>query len=77
MCKDVLLNLWPPILQITGPLTLLAGLPRLRLVDLRAIHAEQEACWSETKCASMAHVMSLTKSLKRRQPPGVVRICSH
>lgn len=63
-------------LQVTKPLTMLATLPNLRLVDLRQIHIEEDGggCWSEAKCASMLHVVTLSRSLKRRQPPGVVRV---
>jgi hypothetical protein len=64
-------------LQVTRPLTMLASLPHLRLVDLRQIHIEEDACWSEAKCASMLHVVTLSRALKRRQPPGVVRVDAH
>ena len=66
-----------PFAQVMAPLAVLSGLPRLRLVDFREVHEEKNSCWSEAKCASMSHVASLAKTLKRRRPPGIVRFCAH
>lgn len=65
-------------LQIAAPLTpMLTTLPRLRLVDMRAIHEERDNCWSDAKCKTMSHVAALAKAMKRRRPPGYVKFCPH
>ena len=56
--------------QVLAPLTVLLGLPVLRVVDLRGLHEEPAlGYWSEAKCTSMRYVASFTKALRRRPYP--------
>ena len=59
--------------QVTSPLSGLSRLPELQIVDLRGIHAEVGlSYWSEKKCASMRHLTTFAKALKRRNRPGKI-----
>lgn len=59
--------------QVTSPLHTLNKLKFLRLVDLRSIHVEANLTyWSDSKCASMRHVCTFAKNLKRRSCNGRV-----
>ncbi|KXZ44866.1 hypothetical protein GPECTOR_61g819 [Gonium pectorale] len=56
-------------LHILAPLTGLAALPHLRLLDFRAVHVTaDESYWGEAKCATMQHLAKLARALKRRCP---------
>ena len=59
--------------QVTAPLNVLSKLKSLSLVDVRGIHAETNLTyWSEAKCASMRHITTFSKVLKRKLHPGKV-----
>lgn len=54
---------------------MLQRLPILELVDLRGVHSPAESShsyWDKTKCESMSHMASLSKTLKKKQPAGKV-----
>ncbi|PNW82446.1 hypothetical protein CHLRE_06g279300v5 [Chlamydomonas reinhardtii] len=56
-------------LHIRAPLTGLAALPHLVLLDFRHVHVvEKTAYWPEAKCVTMQHLTKLVNVLKRRQP---------
>ena len=61
---------WPAVchLQVAAPLTSLAALPQLILVDVRGVHDEQSPYWGAAKCETMRHLAALSKALRRRRP---------
>ncbi|GFR42377.1 hypothetical protein Agub_g3061 [Astrephomene gubernaculifera] len=59
-------------LHIRSPLTSLAALPSLRLLDFRCVHVspdEPAGYWCEAKCTTMQHLTRLARALKRRRHP--------
>ena len=52
--------------QVAAPLHWLARLQMVRVVDLRGVHNDGQAYWSEAKCRTMRHIADLAKALKRR-----------
>ncbi|KAG2447702.1 hypothetical protein HYH02_007162 [Chlamydomonas schloesseri] len=56
-------------LHIRAPLTGLAALPHLALLDFRHVHVvDKTPYWPEEKCVTMQHLTKLVNVLKRRQP---------
>ncbi|EFJ53315.1 hypothetical protein VOLCADRAFT_102916 [Volvox carteri f. nagariensis] len=56
-------------LQLRTPLSGLAALPHIRLLDFRSVHVgKDKSYWCEAKCTTMHHLSKLAKALKRRSP---------
>ena len=66
----------PGLVQVKQPLTLLAALPELCMVDFRGIHDDcpNMGYWTEDKCTTMRHISTLAKTLKRRRFPTKVHV---
>ena len=64
------------LLQVKQPLTVLAALPELCMVDFRGIHDDcpNLGYWTEDKCTTMRHISTLAKALKRRRFPTKVHV---
>lgn len=57
-------------MHIRAPLTPLAALSRLKLLDFRGVHVDKPAAsyWTDEKCTTMEYLSKLSKALKRKNP---------
>ena len=54
-------------MEVGQPLTPLLTFSRLRWLDMRSVHVEEDAkYWSPAKCATMQHLSALAKALRRK-----------